>query len=405
MAPMDIRPIAIEEFGAFQRTFMRAMGFGPPSDAYIERWAPETKLERTLAAFDRGQIVGTAYSYFFELTVPGGVQIDVAGVTAVGVLATHRRKGIVTELMRRQLAEAKERGEPLAILVASESVIYGRFGYGVSSQLADYEIDTHYGAYAEPYEASGLYFVDEETADKVFPELHDTWRRQQPGAISRSDVYWRNIWADRKPGTEAHVIHEDVSGTVDAYVRYAVRSNWDAGVAASIIDTRDMISTTAEGSKALWRHLLDVDLVRTVKVWGRPTDEPVRWWLANPRALKVTRYGDFFWTRLLDIPASLRARRYRADADLVIEVSDPQFEDNNARFALQIDGGAASCERTGAPADLRMDVGALGSLYLGGFAANDLARGGRIRELTGGSLAKADAAFSSDPKPWSATWF
>src|SRR5438128_3020755 len=110
MSLMDIRAITIEEFGAFQRTFMRAMGFGPPSDAYIERWGPETKLERTLAAFDRDQIVGTAYSYFFELTVPGGAQIDAAGVTAVGVLATHPRKRIGTALMRRQLAEAKDRG-------------------------------------------------------------------------------------------------------------------------------------------------------------------------------------------------------------------------------------------------------------------------------------------------------
>src|SRR5438445_13016121 len=148
---MDIRPIERDEYPTFQRTFMRAMGFGPPSDAYIERWQPETKTERTLAAFDRDQIVGTTYSYLFELTVPGGAQIDAAGVTAVGVLATHRRRGIVSELMARQLAEARDRGEPLAILVASESVIYGRFGYGISSYLFDFEIDTHDGAFAEPY--------------------------------------------------------------------------------------------------------------------------------------------------------------------------------------------------------------------------------------------------------------
>src|SRR5438309_10752232 len=126
---MEIRPIEREEYPTFQRAFMRAMGFGPPSDAYIERWQPETKTERSLAAFDREQIVGTAYSYLFELTVPGGAQIDAAGVTAVGVLSTHRRRGIVTELMRRQLAEARDRGEPVAILIASAAAIYGRYGY------------------------------------------------------------------------------------------------------------------------------------------------------------------------------------------------------------------------------------------------------------------------------------
>jgi predicted acetyltransferase len=213
------------------------------------------------------------------------------------------------------------------------------------------------------------------------------------------------VWADRKTGAEAHVIHEDSSGTVDAYARYHVRSNWDAGLAANAIDTRDMIATSEEGSKALWRHMLDVDLVRTLKAWARPVDEPLRWWLANPRALKVTRYGDFYWTRLLDIPRSLAARRYRADGELVIDVSDPQFEDNNGRYALRVDNGDAQCELTTASADLQMSVSALGSLYLGGVTASELARGGRVREITHGSLQKADAAFSNAPKPWSATWF
>jgi len=402
---MDVRPIRIDEFPAFQRTFMRAMGFPPPTDDYLERWGPSTKVERSLAAYDRDQIVGTTYSYLFELTVPGGAQIDAAGVTAVGVLATHRRRGIVSELMLRQLAEARDRGEPLAILVASESVIYGRFGYGVSSYLFDYEIDTRYGAYAEPYEATSVYFVDEETADKVFPEVYERWRRQQPGAIPRSETYWKNVWADRKTGTEAHVIHEDASGAADAYARYHVRSNWDAGLPASIIDVRDMVATSQEASKALWRHMLDVDLVRTVKVWARPVDEPVRWWLANPRALKVTRMGDLFWTRLLDIARSLAVRRYRADGELVIEVEDSQFEENSGRYDLRIAGGDAQCERTNKSADLQMSVSSLGSLYLGGVMASERALGGRIKELTNGALEKADAAFSSAPKPWSATWF
>jgi predicted acetyltransferase len=402
---MEIRPIEIEEYPTFQRTFMRAMGFGPPSDAYIERWQPETKTERSLAAFDREQMVGTAYSYLFELTVPGGAQIDAAGVTAVGVLATHRRRGIITDIMRRQLADAKDRGEAVAILVASEAVIYGRFGYGASSYLCDYEIDKYYGAFAEPYRALGVFFVDEETADKVFPDLYEGWRRTQPGAIPRSDFYWRNMWADRKPHDEAHVIHEDASGNVDAYVRYHVNSQWDAGLANSTIDVRDMIATNEEGAKALWRHMLDVDLVRHVKGWARPVDEPLRWWLANPRGMKITRYGDLYWTRILDIPRSLATRTYRADGELILEITDPQFDENNGRFALTIWGGKARCDRTDKPADLRMGVSALGAMYLGGVTASDLARGGRVVELRDGMLDKADAAFSSNPKPWSPTWF
>ena len=151
---MDIRPVTLEEHSAFVRTFFRAMSFAPPDDDAIERMRADFRAERSLAAFDRDQIVGCADSYLFELTVPGGAQIDVAGVTRVGVLATHRRRGLLTELMNRQLAEARDRGEPLAILVASESVIYGRFGYGPSSYHQALEIDTRYKDY-RPGVASG----------------------------------------------------------------------------------------------------------------------------------------------------------------------------------------------------------------------------------------------------------
>ncbi|MGH2758941.1 MAG: GNAT family N-acetyltransferase, partial [Actinomycetota bacterium] len=318
---MEIRPITLDEHAAFVRTFFRAMSFAPPTDEAAERMRADFRPERSLAVFDRDQIVAGADSYLFELTVPGGAQIDVAGVTRVGVLATHRRRGLLTQLMNRQLAEARGRGEPLAILVASESVIYGRFGYGPSSYHQSLEIDTRYREYRPDVPSAGaVTFVDEETADKVFPEVHERWRKLQPGAIGRTDAWWAGGRAERKPGHDVHAIHEDPSGNVDGYVRYHVDSKWDHALAASVIEVGDLITITTEASAGLWQHVLDVDLVRSVKAWGRPLDEPLRWWLANPRALRVTGQADFFWTRILDIPASLRARRYRSDGELVIEV-------------------------------------------------------------------------------------
>jgi len=403
---MDVRPVTLDEHAAFVRTFSRAMSFPPPEDEAIERMRADFRPERSLAAFDRDQIVGCADSYLFELTVPGNRQVDVAGVTRVGVLATHRRRGLLTLLMQRQLAEARERGEPMAILVASESVIYGRFGYGASSHHVALEIDTRYRDYRSGVELEGtVAFVDEGSADKVFPEVHERFRKQQPGAIPRSDAWWAGQRAERKTGRDVHAVHEDDAGNVDGYVRYHVNSKWEHALAASVIEVGDLIVTSPSASAALWRHVLDVDLVRTVKAWGRPLDEPLRWWLANPRALRVTGTADFFWTRLLDIPASLGARTYRADAELVLDVHDQLFADNSGRYALRIDGGVGECETTSAPANLKLSVVELGSLYLGGARASDLARAGRIRELTDGALEKADAAFSSVPLPWSATWF
>lgn len=403
---MDIRPVSVDEHARFVRTFFRAMSFPPPDDDTIERMRTDFRAERSLAVIDRDQIVATADSYLFELTVPGGAQLDVAGVTRVGVLPTHRRRGLLTRLMHRQLSEARDRGEPLAVLVASEAVIYGRYGYGPSSYLFDLEIDTRYRDLRPGADPAGtVSFVDEATADKVFPEVHERFRRRQPGAIGRTEAWWAGLVAERKPGHDAHLVYESESGGVEGYVRYRVRSAWERGLAASVLEVQDLVAESAPAARALWRHLLDVDLVRTVKAGARPVDEPVRMWLANPRAATVTRYGDLFWTRILDVPSALSGRSYRADGELVLGVDDPMFPDGGGSFLLSVDGGAAACERTSRPVDLEMGIGELGSLYLGGVRASDLARAGRVREVTPGALEKADAAFSSSPQPWSATWF
>ncbi len=404
---MDVRPITRDEFPVAIGVFNRAMGFPPASESYLETWTPAFHPERSLCAFEGEQLVGNVYSYLFELTLPGNTQLDVAGVTAVGVLPTHKRRGIITELKTRQLRDAKQRGEAAAILIASESVIYGRFGYGVSSYVVDVELETRFGAYRSGVADPGgrVVFVDEAAADKIFPDVHDRWRKQQPGAIPRTDEWWQGVRNDRKPGAHAHVVYESDDGEVEGYLRYEVRPKWDAGLASHSVAEHDFVTMTPRARQALWRHVLDVDLVRAVHMGGQPVDDPIRWWLANPRAMKVTRYGDFFWTRILDVTRCIEARRYSFDTELVIEIDDAIFPENSGRYAVAIDGGSASCSRTDKAADLSMPVASLGSLFLGGVTASNLARGGQIRELSDGALARCDAAFSSNVQPWSATWF
>jgi predicted acetyltransferase len=219
------------------------------------------------------------------------------------------------------------------------------------------------------------------------------------------EQWWQGVRNDRKPGQHAHVVYESDGGDVEGYLRYEVRPKWDAGLASHSLAEHDFVTLTPRSRQALWRHVLDVDLVRAVHMGGQPVDDPIRWWLANPRAMKVTRYGDFFWTRILHIERSLEARHYRADTALVIEIRDALFPDNSGRYALTIDAGVASCERTEKAPDLVMPIASLGSLFLGGVTASNLARGGQIEERSDGALARCDAAFSSDVQPWSATWF
>src|SRR6185503_18593563 len=84
---------------------------------------------RALAAYDGDEPVALTGAYRFDLSIPGG-ELPCAGVTWVGVIPTHRRRGILRDLMRRELEDVHSWGEPIAALWASEAAIYGRFGYG-----------------------------------------------------------------------------------------------------------------------------------------------------------------------------------------------------------------------------------------------------------------------------------
>jgi len=389
-----------------QRAFASAMGFPGPTIEYLDCLASDFEPARSLAVFHRGQVVSTAYSYLLELTVPGAHQIDAACVTAVCVLATHRRRRLLSQMMRQQLGDARDRGETLAVLIASESIIYGRFGYGPSSYLVDLEMDTRDGAYRPDVNLVGdVSFVDRLSWSEVAPSVYDRWRRQYPGAIPRTSSWWRSAAAPPQSETDSFLVHEDPSGAVDGFARYSHHSQWSGGMPAGIVEIRDFVAETRDAASSLWRHVLDIDLVRTVRAPARSVDEPLRWWLANPRALRTTRLADFFWTRILDVPAALSERRYATDLDLVLAVEDPLFDSNSRRFALRAHDDDVSCEPTTSKPDLSMSIADLGSIYLGGVTPSDLARAGRITEVRDGALVQADAAFASSPKPWSATTF
>jgi predicted acetyltransferase len=401
---IDIRPITADEFGSFMNLFMRTMGFPPHDEKALERELRQYDLSRSLAAFDDDQIVATAHAFLFDLTVPGDGTTKAAGVTDVAVATTHRRRGLVTELMRRQLVESRERGEPVAILIASESAIYGRYGYGVSSTVIDVSVDTRYGALRSDVTPPGrVRFVDDVTADKVFPEIYERHRVSQAGAIPRHEVWWER-WRDDRKGAESLAVYETPDGRVDGYARYSVRAKWDGGLPAHTLQIHDLITVSVNATAALWRHCLSADLVREVSIGARPVDDPLRWLLANPRAMRVTRMGDMVWTRLLDVPAALGARRYAADDAFVLEVHDELFG-GTTRYALDAGRDGAACVATDASPDASMTVGELGAIYLGGTAATELGAVGRIREEKADAVRRLESCFASTPKPWSATWF
>lgn len=415
----DIRPIEPDEFAAFRRVNDAAFGW-QPSNADIEADRPLLETDRTLAAYDAGRIIATAAAFSFELTLPGLVSpksdttapmVPVAGVMGVGVLPTHRRRGLLRALMRRQLDDVRARGESMAVLTASESVIYGRFGYGLATSALGVDIDPRHGAFGRPVEGHDhLTLLDHDAATELLPAVYDRWRRQQPGALDRSDARWRHtLRGARKPQDGASalfcVAYEPTPGQVDGVAIYRVRGQWTDGIAGGALLLRELFAVTPVAYAALWQYLLGVDLVNSVQCSNRPVDEPLRWLLADPRRLRVTRHTDDLWLRVIDVPAALAARRYGVEDSLVLEVSDPFLPDNAGRYALEGGPDGAACRPTTAEADLALSVADLGAILLGGVRPSALAYAGRVVEQSKGAPRRADALFATDRAPYCGTPF
>lgn len=408
---LELREITDEEFPEFLRVTEGAFGH-QPSDEEIKIWADLTVGECKWAVFDEGEIVATGGAFAFDLTLPGGATIPAGGLTAIGVRATHRRRGILTSMMDHHLDEVARRGQPVSILTASESVIYGRFGYGSAADLTSWKLPTAGTTLAHPPRAEARFrMVDKARAAEVFPAVYDTHRSATPGALTRNSRAWDHFFLDRedwRDGASArfYVVHEAVDGTPDGYAAYRIKSSWgDHGLPANELQAVTLVATDPEVEVALWAHLLSVDLVATVSGHHRPTEDPLRWRLADPRRLQVHHVGDHLWLRILDVATTLAARRYAVPDTLVLDLVDPFRPANDGRYRLESGPDGATCVRTDDGADLALGIADLGAAFLGGVRLSTLARAGRVEERTPGALARADALFSWTSSPWCATSF
>jgi predicted acetyltransferase len=407
----EIRPIVPDEFPAFIRVDGAAYS-SPQTDEEIEAARGPFEYDRSLVAVVDGRFIGSAGAMSFELTLPGHTTIPAAGVTWVAVLPTHRRRGVLKALMRRQLEDLRACGEALAVLTASESAIYRRFGYGAATSVMYTEIEKGHTAFLSPLNRAGRYrFVEhEEAISEILPPLYDDVRRARVGELNRTLTKWKSQYrAPNAPfngfGPRLYVVYESDSGRVDGAVIYRAKLEWVNGVPDGTLQVSELIARTPEAYAALWRYCLDVDLIARVRGLHRPVDEPLRWLLADSRRLRVTHLADNLWVRLLDIPTALAARRYATTGRLTFEVNDAYLPDLAGRYTLEAGSDGATCARGDHPSDLALDVAALGATYLGGVSFSVLAQAGFVREETPGALARADAMFTSFPAPFCSTPF
>ncbi|WP_436736853.1 GNAT family N-acetyltransferase [Streptomyces sp. BBFR102] len=382
-----------------------AFGGVPEAPEERELYQRLTEPERSLAVWDDTEVVGTTGAFTFRVSVPGGRLAAAAGVTMVGVAPTHRRRGILTTMMRRQLDDVRARGEALAVLTASEPEIYGRFGYGIATMKVSAEIDTAQVRLTVPEGTDGVVLrrADPREALKVCEELYARQVAGRPGMLARAPGWEEQAVLDppsrRDGGSPLQCVLAERDGEVVGYTRYRTRPAWTAGGPDGTVAVQDLEALGPAVYAALLRYLCGLDLMRTVGLANRPVDDAWQYLVSDVRRC-VPRLRDELQVRLVDVGGALRQRSYRVPLDVVLEVSDAFCPWNEGRWRLTADAGGAACERTGAEPDLALSVRELGAAYLGGVPLSGLAAAGRVRELRPGTLARTSAAFGSDLAPW-----
>jgi len=390
-----------EEYRAALGAIGHYFGWAPTAED-AERFSSLLSHERMHAVFDDGRVVSGAGAHGLELTLPGG-PTPCAGVTVVGVLPTHRRRGLLRRMMELQLRDVRERGEPIAALWASEETIYGRFGYGLASLAMNLDVRRRSVRIRPELGREGLVrLIDNDEALRVLPGLYDRIRKRTPGFVSRSRGWWETRTLSDRPenrrgaGPLARALYER-DGRPAGWVLYRIEQvgttfeDWKKTVKVVELQAVDDAAR-----RELWRFLLGIDWTDSITVSGLAVDDPVVLFLDRMNELRARVY-DGLWVRPVEVGGALTARGVARDGRVTIEVTaDPHFPDNVGTWTVEGD----RVRRTSRRPDVRLDVEGLGMTLLGGFTFAQLARAGRAEESARGGLARADRLFRVERAPW-----
>ena len=407
MTSETVRTITDDEFGDFINVVHTAFLAPPSSPEGIETRRVAFDIDRCLGAFDRnGRLCGVARAFPTELTVPGGA-VAAGAVSAVGVLPTHRRQGHLRRMMHTQLDDIASRGEPVAVLVAAEYPIYGRYGYGLAVEACELHLDAAQARWLATDPEGSVELVDNDTFAKMVVDVYDRARRAFPGHISYETLRWEvfagvRSWPDGDDDTRrktTKVVWSDAQGEPQAATAYSVDERWEHNRPAGTLSAGVLVATSGQAEIELVRFLASVDWVAQVHVGLRPLDNPVPLALTDARMGALVNRSDHLWVRVLDVPAALTARRYATDGALVLEIVDP-LGHAAGRFALEGGPDGATCAPTDAEPDLVVPVSALGAAYLGGTGWGRLAALGWVDERRDGATGRAAAMFGASRAPW-----
>ena len=395
---IEIRTPGEDDVEAMCHADGRAFGFHYTPERLAEQRGV-LDLSRFRIALDGDDIVGVIGSFAFDVTLPGGTAVPLGAVTWVGVAATHRRQGLLRELMDACHADIDARGEPVAMLFASEGGIYERFGYGVATRISAIEIETA-AARLRPAVVpppGSVRFVRGDGASDHVAATWERYRRSRPGEVTHPAVWHDTVMAmrshERDGDTPAWYLRHD-----DGYATYRIRQSWGDARPAHTLELLELVAVTPEAHIALWHVLLNIDLVATITTHQMALDDPLPYLLTNSRAVRTTANNDGVWVNVRDVATCFGARAYRTDDRLVVEV-------DGVRWAIDGAADGASVTRVRTRPDLVAEPDAIGALLLGGVPATRLAAGRRLTVRNGDALRRADAFFGWQVAPMSQTHY
>jgi predicted acetyltransferase len=354
--------------------------------------------------------VGTARSWATEVTVPGGALLPGSAIAAVGVLPTHRRRGILRGLMDAELAAARDRGETLAALWASDARIYGRFGFGPATRAATWTVAAGSGAVPGEARPGALEVTPPSlSARDVIRAVFEAWRAGQPGEVRRREFTWDDALGLRPARIDERwagtlVIHRDRDGRPDGYVRYHLEERWERRRPMGVLHVDELHALTDEAYRDLWRLLIGMEWVATVRAETRAPTERLPWLVTDGRMAQPEGIADGLWLAFLDLPAALAARAYRESGRLIIEVARPAVGPAT-RVLLDATPDGATCRPTEEQPDLTVSAAALSAAYLGGASLPEAVIVEGVDEHRPGSVALLDRLLRTLDPPWCSTFF
>lgn len=398
---MEVRAITHGEATEFRRNLRHGFGGDLEDDfeAGNARFFGVMDHDRTYAAFDAGAMIGTSGAFGFDITVPGG-RVAMGGLTVVTVRPTHTRRGVLRAMMEVHLADVRERGEVVSGLWASESSIYGRFGFGLATQRLDVKFDARSIVFSTAGSDDVVRLLDADEASKVIPAIYGDCLDQRAGILARSDAWWKHMhfadlerWRDGASAYRHAVVHRE--GSAVGYAVYRQKERWNDDLAEGTVRVIELMAVDDHARLACWRFLSEIDLFPMVEYWNCPTDFELPWQVADPRRIKRT-LTDALYMRVTDVPAALEARSYGRNGSLVLGIA---AEGVISGYRIEVDAGKATCTRTSDESDVRFDIRSLGALYLGASVAGELAHAGLIEGVPE-AISLLDSMFSGASAPW-----